>query len=134
MSPTTNNDIYGLLVQLNGKLGDLTGTVRALDAKVTELRTDLNESDESASSYRRGMRDDLDKIVMRQTHMETDLLAVKNKVEAHEDVTILVKDLTVQAKGAGTLGRWALRVGVGVVGFIGWFVGLYTYLTGRPPP
>ena len=39
-----------------------------------------------------------------------------------------------QAKGAGTLGRWLIRVGIGIVTLAGWVIGVYTWVTGRPPP
>lgn len=45
-----------------------------------------------------------------------------------------MKKITIQAQGAGTAGEYALKIGVGVVGAIGWAVGVYTWLTGRPPP
>lgn len=62
------------------------------------------------------------------------MLALKNKVEGMEEVTVQVKTLRNKAEGAGTAGRWLLRIGIAVVSFAGWVVGLYTYYSGRPPP
>lgn len=76
----------------------------------------------------------LDDLVMRTTHLESDMLSVKGRVEANEKVTVEVTTLRSKAEGAGTLGRWLIRLGIGVVTAAGWLVGVYTYLTGRPPP
>ncbi|WP_394890108.1 hypothetical protein ACG873_32545 [Mesorhizobium sp. AaZ16] len=54
--------------------------------------------------------------------------------ESVEAVTEHVVALRQQAAGAGTLGHWLIKVGIDVVGFAGWLIGIYTYLTGRPPP
>jgi hypothetical protein len=40
--------------------------------------------------------------------------------------------LRQQAADAGTLRHWLIKVGV--VRFAGWLIGIYSYLTGRPPP
>jgi hypothetical protein len=34
-----------------------------------------------------------------------------------------------QAQSAGTLGQWLIRLGIGVVAFAGWLIGIYTWLT-----
>lgn len=60
--------------------------------------------------------------------------SVKNRVEAHEKVTVEVTTLRTKAEGAGTLGRWLIRIGIGVVTAAGWLIGAYTWMTGRPPP
>lgn len=76
----------------------------------------------------------LDDLVMRTTHLESDMSSVKNRVEAHEKVTVEVTTLRTRAEGAGTLGRWLIRIGIGVVTAAGWLIGAYTWMTGRPPP
>lgn len=132
--PTSNNEIYRLLTEFNGKLGELTGTMKSLDSKVGDIRKEMSDSETTSASYRQGVREELANIVVRQTHMESDILALKNKVEAHEEVTVQVKTLRTKAEGAGTVGRWLLRAGIAIVSFAGWAVGIYTYWTGRPPP
>jgi hypothetical protein len=62
------------------------------------------------------------------------MLSIKNKVDAHEKVTVEVTTLRTRAEGAGTAGRWLLRAGIAIVTFAGWLVGAYTWMTGRPPP
>lgn len=54
--------------------------------------------------------------------------SVKNRVEAHEKVTVEVTTLP------GTPGRWLVRIGIGVVTAAGWLIGAYTLMIGRPPP
>lgn len=130
----SNNEIYKLLTEFNGKLGELTGTLKALDAKVSDIREDMSAADAASAEYRAGVREELRHIVTRTTHLETDVLATKNRVTEMQSVTDDVKTMTVKAQGAGTAGRWAMRLGLGVVGFVGWAVGLYTWMTGRPPP
>ena len=98
--------------------------------KLDGIEDRLNRQDES----RARMHEDLNAAVMRITHIENDQLAIKNKVDAAEKVTVEVTTLRTKAEGAGTVGRWLLRAGIVIVSFAGWAVGVYTYVTGRPPP
>lgn len=132
--PTSNNEIYKLLIEFNGKLGDLTGALKALDDKVDEIKDDISASEATSATYRHGVREELANIVIRQTHLEADVSSLKRKVDAHEEVTGQVKTLRSKAEGAGTLGRWLIRLGIGIVTVAGWLIGAYTWLTGRPPP
>ena len=59
---------------------------------------------------------------------------INRKVETVEKITDDVKTIRDQAAGAGTAGRWLIKVGVGVVATAGWLAAAYTHLTGRPPP
>jgi len=127
MTDASLNDIYHLV-------GELKGTVKGLHGKVDDLKKDMSDSEATSADYRAGVRDELGKLVMRTTHLEADVGAVKAKVDAHEKVTIEVTTLRSKAEGAGTLGRWLIRVGIGVVTAAGWIIGVYTWLTGRPPP
>lgn len=98
--------------------------------KLDGIEDRLRHQDESrAKLYNR-----LDDLVLRTTHLESDMSTVKNRVEAHEKVTVEVTTLRTKAAGAGTLGRWLLRIGIGVVTAAGWLIGAYTWITGRPPP
>lgn len=132
--PTSNSEIYKLLIEFNGKLEGLTGALKALDDKVDDIREDISISESTSSAYRQGVREELAKIVIRQTHLEADVSSLKRKVEGVEEVTGQVKTLRSKAEGAGTAGRWLLRAGIAIVGFVGWLLGIYTWLTGRPPP
>ena len=98
--------------------------------KLDGIEDRLDRQDESRAALHRRVDD----LVMRQTHQEADILSIKNKVDAHEKVTVEVTTLRTKAQGAGTLGQWLIRIGIGVVGIAGWLVGVYTWLTGRPPP
>lgn len=113
--------------ELNRAIGELTAEVRG-------LRRDVQDDRTTSANHRQGVREELSNIVLRQSHIETDMLALKNKVEGMEEVTVQVKTLRNKAEGAGTAGRWLLRIGIALVSFAGWIVGLYTYFTGRPPP
>ncbi|MGE4340946.1 MAG: hypothetical protein AB7E55_34115 [Pigmentiphaga sp.] len=132
--PTSNSEIYKLLTEFNGKLGELGGTLKALDDKVDEIKDDISTSESTSSAYRQGVREELAKIVIRQTHLEADVSSLKRKIEGVEEVTGQVKTLSNKAEGAGTAGRLLLRAGIAIVGFVGWALGIYTWLTGRPPP
>jgi hypothetical protein len=98
--------------------------------KLEAIEDRLERADES----RVGIHRRLDEVVMRTTHLEADMSSVKSKTEAIQSVTDDVVALRSQAQGAGTLGRWLIRIGIGVVTAAGWLIGAYTYLTGKPPP
>lgn len=122
-------------------MNDLNRAIGELTAEVRGLRRDVQEDRQTSATHRQGVREELANIVKRQTHLEADVSsmqrdfeALNGKVSEHEKVTVEVKTLRTKAEGAGTVGRWLLRVGIGVVGFAGWAVGVYTWLTGRPPP
>lgn len=115
-------------------LNELNRTIGGLIVAVEGMRRDVHDDRRVSAEYRQGVRDELGKIVMRQTHLEADMSSVKSKVEAHEKVTVEVTTLRTKAEGAGTLGRWLLRLGIGIVTLAGWIIGAYTYITGRPPP
>lgn len=127
MALASLNEIYKLI-------GELTGTVKAIEGGISEIKQDLATSEVASSHSRAGIHRRLDDIVQRTANLESDMSATKNKVEGMEKVTVEVTTLRSKAEGAGTLGRWLLRAGVGVVTIAGWLVGAYTYLTGRPPP
>ena len=98
--------------------------------KLDGIEDRLNRQDESRAVLHRRMDD----FVLRQTHMEADMSSLKNKVEGMEKVTVEVTTLRTKAEGAGTAGRWLIRIGISILGAAGWVVGAYTWLTGRPPP
>jgi len=114
--PTSLNDVYL-------KLGDLIAKVDAIDQR-------FDRADESRANVHRR----LDDLVMRTTHLESDVGSMKARVDASEKVTVEVTTLRTKAQGAGTLGRWLIRLGIGIVTAAGWMIGAYTWLTGRPPP
>lgn len=115
-------------------MNELNRAIGELMAEVRGLRRDVQDDRSASANYRQGMRDEMGKIVMRQTHLEADVSSIKQKVGDMEQVTVQVKTMTTKAEGAGTLGRWLIRIGIGVVTFAGWIIGAYTYLTGKPPP
>lgn len=98
--------------------------------KLDGIEDRLDRQDESRAALHRRV----DELVLRQTHQEADILSIKTKVDAHEKVTAEVTTLRTKAEGAGTVGRWLIRIGIGIVTFAGWLVGVYTWMTGRPPP
>lgn len=94
----------------------------------------MDERMEKAESSRAGVHRRLDDLLQRTTHLEGEVAATKSKVEGMEKVTVEVTTLRTKAQGAGTLGRWLIRAGIGIVTLAGWMIGAYTWLTGRPPP
>lgn len=113
--------------ELNRAIGELTAEVRG-------LRRDVQDDRAASADYRQGIRDELGKIVMRQTYLETDVSTIRAKVDDMEQVTVQVKTMTMRAEGAGTLGRWLIKIGGWVLSAAGGFAAAYTFLTGRPPP
>lgn len=115
-------------------LNKLYEAIGGLTAEVQGLRRDTQEDRRVSADHRQGVREELANLVLRQAHLETDVSSLKDKVDAHEEVTVQIRTLRSKAEGAGTLGRWLIRIGIGVVTAAGWFIGAYTWLTGRPPP
>jgi hypothetical protein len=114
--PTSLNDVYL-------KLGDLIAKVDAIDQR-------FDRADESRANVHRR----LDDLVMRTTHLESDVGSMRSKVDGMEKVTVEVTTLRTKAEGAGTLGRWLLKIGWLVLSAAGGWAAAYTWLTGRPPP
>lgn len=104
-------------------IGAILATLKAIEDR-------LERADES----RAGMHRRMDEIVLRTTHLEADVGSIVKKVDDMEKVTVEVTTLRTKAQGAGTLGRWLIRLGIGIVTAAGWMIGAYTWLTGRPPP
>lgn len=105
-------------------------TLGVLLGKLEGIEDRLERADESRANVHRR----LDELVMRTTHLETDMQATKVRVGEMRAVTDDVVKLRTQAAGAGTLGRWLIRIGIGVVTVAGWLTAAYTQFTGRPPP
>lgn len=138
MATTNLNDLYKAM-------GSLTQAVEGLKEQSERSEQSLKEqiaSNEkrnedairSANESRANVHRRLDDIVARTTHLENNVAAVKKTIEEVKGVTDDVILMRTKAQGAGTLGRWLIRIGIAVVSSAGWFVGLYTWLTGRPPP
>jgi len=89
---------------------------------------------ERADVSRATIHQRLDEVVMRTTHVESDLSTLKHRTDAMQDVTEDMRSLREKAMGAGTAGRYLIRIGIAIVTFAGWALGIYTWLTGRPPP
>lgn len=98
--------------------------------KLDGIEDRLNRQDESRAALHRRVDD----LVLRQTHQEADIVSIKNKVDGMEKVTVAVTTLRTKAQGAGALGHWLIRIGIGVVSVAGWIYGAYLWVTGRPPP
>lgn len=98
--------------------------------KLDGIEGRLDRQDESRAVLHKR----LDDLILRTTHLETDMHSAKNRLDAHEKVTEEVTALRTKAEGAGTLGRWLLRLGIGIITVAGWLIALYSQITGRPPP
>lgn len=105
-------------------------TLGILLGKLEGIEDRLERADESrAGIYKR-----LEDLVLRTTHLEADVMSVKAKTDAIQSVTEDVKKMRQQAQGAGTMGRWLIRIGVGIIMAAGWLMTVYTWATGKPPP
>lgn len=122
------------LNEIHGMVGKLTASMESVNEKVDDLRDQIRDSEKASSESRANVHRRLDDLVMRTTHLESDMSATKNKVEGMEKVTVEVTTLRTKAEGAGTLGYWLLRAGGFILSAAGGFAAAYTYLTGRPPP
>lgn len=122
------------LNQIHMMVGELTATAKATNEKIDKLTRDLSDSDAKSEKSRANVHRRLDEVVLRTSHLENDMLSVKNKVEGMEIITDDVARLRHQAEGAGTLGHWLVKIGLGVIWLAGVLAGAYTWLTGRPPP
>src|SRR5688572_26511203 len=107
-------------------LGILLGKVEGIEDRLVE-----------ADQGRQLIHQRLDQLVIRTTHLESDVFTTKQavdttktSVEAMKGVTDDVVMLRQRAEGAGTLGRWLYRIAVWSIGAAGWLIGLYTWLTG----
>lgn len=116
------------------RLGDLTATVKSLAEKIDSNERRNVAAIHEANEGRANVHRRLDELVIRTTHVESDLSSMASKVLDMEKVTGAVKTMRDQAEGAGTLGRWLLWLGGFVLSAASGFAAAYTYLTGRPPP
>ncbi len=128
------NEIYKML-------GELTGTVKAINEKVDVLSREMSDAEDRSEKSRANVHRRLDELVVRTTHIETDVLSAKGRLDAVERATVDMKAVTDDVKimrerafGAGTLGVWLWRIGGGILSAAGGFAAAYTWLTGRPPP
>jgi len=122
------------LTEIYRMVGELTATARATNDKIDSLARDLSDSDAKSDASRANVHRRLDEVVTRTTHLESDMQSVRAEVGTMRAITDDVTKLRQQAYGAGTAGRLALRIGLGVIWLVGVGVGAYTWLTGRPPP
>lgn len=86
--------------------------------------------DESGTILHRRM----DEMVMRQTHLETDVSFLKHKVDAHDKITGKVTTMVETAKGAGMMGHGLLTAGGWCLARRGGSTALTSGFTARPPP
>lgn len=121
------NDIYK-------SIGELTSTVKALAQRIDENEQRNVAAIAQANESRANVHRRLDDLVLRTTNLEADAHATKVKVEEIQAITDGVESMTQRALGAGTLGRWLIKLGGWVISGAAGFGAAYTWLTGRPPP
>lgn len=126
---------------INRALGVLIGKVDEIGKQLAETRQDMTASEKKSDESRGNMHRRLDSVrtEMHELKMTTASQAVaiddlKVSVAEMQTVTDDVKTMRQQAQGAGTLGKWLIKIGVAVIAAAGWMATAYTYLTGRPPP
>src|SRR5690606_26134213 len=121
------NDIYK-------QVGELIGSMKGLVSKVDDLKRDAAESEATSASYRQGVRDELGKLVMRTTHLETEMHSVKQQVQAQGAITEEVKVARDRVIFAGTLGRILWSIGKQLLAAAAGAAAAWYAITGRPPP
>ena len=127
MSETNLNDIYK-------SIGELNSTVKALAQQIAQNEKRNVAAIKEANASRANVHRRLDDLVIRTTNLEADAHSTKVKVDQMQSITDGVENMTQRAIGAGTLGQWLIRIGIGVVAAAGWLAWAYTQITGRPPP
>ncbi len=127
MTDASLNDIYRLV-------GELGGTVRGLDSKVDDIKREAAASEEKSAAYRQGVREELGNLVLRTTHLETELHSVKTKVDAQQAITDEVKTVRDRVLFAGSLGKVLWSIGKALIAAAAGAAGAWYALTGRPPP
>ncbi|WP_048649080.1 DUF1515 family protein [Nitratireductor soli] len=80
-------------------LGQILGELKGIDDR-------LQRADDSGAVVHRR----LDEVSTRLSHMEGEVDATKQKIEQMQAVTDDVVKLRTQAQGAGTVGRWLVRL------------------------
>lgn len=108
------SDVAGSIVL---QLGQVIGKLEGIEARL-----------ERADDSRALMHQEINQLVLRTTHLETDTLSVKAQLTKLQAVSDDVMTLRTKAAGAGALGTWLVRIGIGIVTLAGWVVGAYTYL------
>jgi len=124
----------GSLPEIFRALGTLTNEVKNLGQKIDKAEEKAGEDNRRAEQHRATMHRRVDELVDEVGDMKTSVAVLTKDVAAAKAVTDDVVKLGNQAQGAGTAGRVLIKVGIGIVGAVGYAVGLYSWLTGRPPP
>lgn len=101
-----------------------------LIGKVEGIADRLDQADRS----RAAMHHEINTLVLRATHLETEMHSTKLRVEKIGRVTDDVETMRDKALGAGAAGQWIVRIAIGAVGLAGWAMAAYAWLLGRPPP
>lgn len=127
MTDASLNDVYHLL-------GDLGGSMKGLNSKVDNIQREAAASEEKSAVYRHGVREELGNLVLRTTHLETELHQVKVKVDAQAIITDEVKVVRDRVLFAGSLGRMLWSIGKALIAAAAGAAGAWYALTGRPPP
>lgn len=138
MAATNLNDLYqamGSLTQaVEGLKEQSERSEKSLKEQIASNEKRNEDAIRSANESRANVHRRLDDIVARTSHLETSVKEVRQTIEQVKNVTDDVTLMRTQAQGAGTLGRWLIRIGIGVVGAAGWLMAYYTQITGKPPP
>ncbi|WP_265518983.1 hypothetical protein [Nitratireductor luteus] len=103
---------------------------KMLSSFTTEIRLELKSARDSRKAFHESHEATAKDILLISHRLET----LEKEVTAIRPTSDEYLKMREQVRGAGTLGRWVWRIGIGVITVAGWIVGAYTYLTGRPPP
>lgn len=116
--PENNEPIDRLLGRVIGKLENIEERLRRADDSRSLMHQEINT------------------LILRTTQLESETLSVKSQVAKLQTVTDDVITLRNQAQGAGVLGSWLLKIGIGVITVAGWIVAFWgqivTWINTRP--
>jgi len=115
-------------------LGGLQEGVKNIGQQMSEMRTEMREDQEKADKSRANVHKRLDEQSDKQAALEVHFAVMSKDVTEMKSVTDEVVSMRQQAQGAGTLGRWLLRIGSGILVLAGWVTSAYMYFAARPPP
>lgn len=127
MTDASLNDIYG-------KVGELIGLQKGLDGKVDELKKNADDAEAKSAAYRQGVREEMQKLTLRTTNIESDLHSLKTKVDAQQTITEEVKTARDRVIFAGTVGKVLWTIGKGLLAAAAGAAAVYYQMTGKPPP
>ena len=115
-------------------LGLLLAKVEGIERHLVQVRDDMHDSEQKSDTSRANVHRRLDEATNRMGILEGSVAAIESTIAEVQSVTDDVKKMREQARGAGTMGKVLMRIGIALLAAAGWLAAAYTQMTGRPPP